>query len=492
MTICVMKTNLLAIFGLVSVLNLQSSVLVLASSLDFAEAWVQRYDGPGNGSDRATAMGVDLNGNVYVTGDSTASRGLSADWATVAYSSAGLPLWTNRYNGPGNFNDFARAMAVDASGNVIVTGWSDGGESAYDFATIKYSSAGIPLWTNRYSGWARGQDYARAVAVDAGGNVAVTGSSDDGGGLDYATIKYSSAGVALWTNRYGGLENYHDMATALAVDRGGNVIVTGSSYNGANDDYVTVKYSSSGVPLWTNRENGPANGMDAARGVAVDASGNVVVTGAVAARHGRLDYATIKYSSAGVLLWINHYNGPGNGDDMPCTLAVDASGDVLVTGYSAATNVFPGDEAYTTIKYSSTGAPLWTNRYHGPGKGEDHANGVGVDARGNVYVTGCSTGGGSRDYATIKYSSAGLPLWTNRYNGPGNGPDAARALAVDVSGNVYVTGPSTGIGGGFDYATIKYAPPVPAQSIPSHQPPAALTHSASPPASLPLPRAGDR
>lgn len=488
-----MKMSLPAILALVSVLNLQSSALGLASSLDSAEAWVQRYDGPGSGSDCATAMGVDPNGNVYVTGDSTANCGLCTDWATVAYSSSGLPLWTNRYNGPGNFNDCARAMAVDASGNVIVTGWSDSGESGYDYATIKYSSAGVPLWTNRYSGWARGQDYARAVAVDASGDVAVTGSSDDGGGLDYATIKYSYAGMALWTNRYGGLENYHDMATALTVDGDGNVIVTGSSYNGADNDYVTIKYSSNGVPLWTNRESGPANGMDAARVVAVDAGGNVVVTGAFAARTGRLDYATVKYSSAGVRLWINHYNGPGNGDDMPCALAVDARGDVVVTGYSASTNVFPGDEAYTTIKYSSAGAPLWTNRYHGPGKGEDRASAVAVDAGGSVYVTGRSTGGGgARDYATIKYSSVGLPLWTNRYNGPGNGPNTARALAVDVRGNVYVTGPSTGIGGEFDYATIKYAPPVPAQSIPTHQPPAALTQSASPPVSVPLPRAGDR
>jgi len=60
------------------------------------------------------------------------------------------------------------------------------------------------------------------------------------------------------------------------------------------------------------------------------------------------------------------------------------------------------------------------------------------------------------DYATIKYSSAGVPLWTNIYNGPGNSVDIAQAVAVDHSGNVIVTGYSVGSGGDYDFATIKY------------------------------------
>ena len=86
-----------------------------------------------------------------------------------------MPLWTNRYNGPGNGNDYANAVAVDGSNNVIVTGYSTSSESYYDYATIKYSSAGVPLWTNRYNGPGNGNDYACAVAVDGSNNVIVTG-----------------------------------------------------------------------------------------------------------------------------------------------------------------------------------------------------------------------------------------------------------------------------------------------------------------------------
>jgi hypothetical protein len=59
---------------------------------------------------------------------------------------------------------------------------------------------------------------------------------------------------------------------------------------------------------------------------------------------------------------------------------------------------------------------------------------------------------------TVAYSGAGVQLWINHYDGPGNSDDRPTALAVDGSGNVFVTGYSTGIGSGYDYATIKYSP----------------------------------
>ena len=71
-----------------------------------------------------------------------------------------MPLWTNRYNGPGNGDDDANAVAVDGSDNVIVTGIRLAAATTIDYATIKYSSAGVPLWTNRYNGPGNSHDYA--------------------------------------------------------------------------------------------------------------------------------------------------------------------------------------------------------------------------------------------------------------------------------------------------------------------------------------------
>jgi hypothetical protein len=294
---------------------------------------------------------------------------------------------------------------LDASGNVFVTGRSVGVAGGHDYATIKYSSTGAPLWTNRYSGPANYSDIANAVAVDGSGDVVVTGESSIGGsGYDYATVKYSRAGVPLWTNRYNGAASRDDSAKAVAVDSSGNVYVTGYSLSGVTSDYATIKYSGAGIPLWTNRFSGPGNSDDAARAIAVDSSGNLVVTGDSGG-----DYATIKYSNEGVPLWTNHYNGPGNSSDYATAIAVDADSNVVVTGNSSGINGWP-DYDYATIKYSSAGVPLWTNRYRGLGNIADYAWAVAMDGSGNVFVTGGSRNGSSYDYATIKYSSAGVPL----------------------------------------------------------------------------------
>jgi len=152
-----------------------------------------------------------------------------------------------------------------------------------------------------------------------------------------------------------------------------------------------------------------------------------------------------------VQAWVQRYNGPGN---EACAVAVDASNNAIVTGTSYSSE---SSDDYATIKYSSEGVPLWTNRYNGSANGLDGARSVAVDSSNNVIVTGYSIGSGSSaDYATIKYSSDGVPLWTNRYNGPGNGNDEAIAVVVDHNGNLIVTGWSVGSGGTADFATIKY------------------------------------
>jgi uncharacterized delta-60 repeat protein len=437
------------------------AIILLLPGLTRAEtavqAWVQRYHGPASGNDEAYAVAVDGSNNVIVTGASTNS-GSGYDYATIEYSSAGMALWTNRYNGPGSGDDQPSGVAVDGSNSVIVTGYSTGSGGNDDYATIKYSSAGVALWTNRYNGPGDFHDVATAVAVDGSNNVIVTGYSWGGSGswYDYATIKYSSAGVALWTNRYNGPGNLSDLAYAVAVDASNNVIVTGASTgSGLYYDYATIKYSSAGVPLWTNRYTGPGNANGQANSVAVDGSNDIIVTGYSTGSGSGYDYATIKYSSAGVPLWTNRYNGPGNGDDEAVAVASDASNNVVVTGFS---NGGGSSYDYATLKYSSAGVPLWTNRYNGPGNGPDEATAVAVDGSNNVLVTGYSTNSASGyDYATLKYSSAGVPLWTNRYNGLGNANDLARAVAVDHGGNVIVAGYSTGSGGDNDFATVKYS-----------------------------------
>ena len=376
--------------------------------------------------------------------------------------------WVARYNGPGNDTDVAYSIALDGSGNVYVTGYSIGSGTSRDYCTIKYNSSGVQQWVARYNGPGNSEDQARSIVVDGSGNVYVTGSSTGSGtSYDYCTIKYNSSGVQQWVARYNGPGNGYDAAFSIALDVSGNVYVTGRSNGGTGYDYCTIKYNSAGVQQWVARYNGPGNGDDIANSIALDGSGNVYVTGFSYGSGTSYDYCTIKYNSAGVQQWVAIYNGPGNYGDVARSIALDGSGNVYVTGYSTG-NGTNYDYDYCTIKYNSSGVQQWVARYNGPGNSNDEAYSIAVDGSGNVYVTGFSDGGGTNydyDYCTIKYNSSGVQQWVARYNGPGNWNDVAYSIAVDGSGNVYVTGYSPGSGTNYDFCTIKYVQPPTAAPI---------------------------
>jgi len=446
------------------------------SGADGTVLWQKRYNGPANRHDQALAVAVDGSGNVVVTGDSVVgfdSFGYpNSDYYTAKYAAAdGALLWEKRYNGPANSGDRAMAVAVDGSGDVIVTGYSAGNLTGNDYYTAKYAAAnGALLWEKRYDGPANIVDYATAVTLDGGGNVVVTGFSASGfdifGNLitDYYTAKYAAAdGALLWEQRYNGPADRDDQAQAVAVDSSGNVVVTGFSAGGFDNfgnqirDYYTAKYAGAdGALLWEQRYNGPANRDDQAQAVAVDGSGNVVVTGHATTgfdyNFGNQirDYYTAKYAAAdGALLWEKRHNGPAYSEDQARAVAVDGSGNVVVTGFSVGTN-FNSD--YYTAKYAvANGALLWEKRYNGPANSEDQATAVALDGSGNVVVTGYSYNGTNEVFYTAKYAAAeGALLWEK------TSPGRASAIAVDGGGNVVVTG-FVYAGRATDYYTVKYA-----------------------------------
>jgi PKD repeat protein len=441
---------------LVVLLLLSIAAPCFAQTMD--TAWVRRYDGPNNGDDNAYAMAVDDSGNVYVTGRSYSSGITKYDYATVKYDASGNELWVGRYNGPDSGSDYAHALAVDDSGNVYVTGGSQSGIEG-DYATIKYEPNGDTIWVRRYNGPGNDYDKACAIAVDGLGNVYVTGESPGSGSdYDYATIKYFPDGDTAWVRRYDGPVNGEDHAYAMIMDGSGNVCVTGRSVgSGTGYDCTTIKYFPNGDTAWIRRYDGPDSGNDAALAIAGDNSGNVYVTGVSWGSGTSNDYVTIKYYPNGDTAWVRRYNGPGNDIDGAEAIAVDDSSSVYVTGQSEGSGT---GYDYATIKYYPNGDTAWVRRYTGLVSGYDRAYGIAVDDSGNVYVTGyshCSTINWY-SYATIGYDASGNELWVEIYEGPDDEDDLAEAIAVDDSGNVYVTGKSYSVGTTWDYATIKYSP----------------------------------
>lgn len=216
------------------------------------------------------------------------------------------------------------------------------------------------------------------------------------------------------------------------------------------------------------RYNGPGNSADGAYWLLVDKQGYVYVTGRSTGIQGNLDYATIKYDHYLNLdlNWQNNpvrYNGPGNGDDYVRTMALDPTGQYLyVTGW-AYVGPAPNEFDVVTIKYSTVDGqvmPGWPQRYN-PFGGNDDAESIAIDIQGNIYVSGQ----GKVPYTnnpwnifTIKYDPNGniLPGWPQTYDGGGN--DYAWSGAVDQAGYFCLTGATQVAGDGYDIITIKYNP----------------------------------
>jgi hypothetical protein len=224
--------------------------------------------------------------------------------------------------------------------------------------------------------------------------------------------------VPLWTNRYRAPEDFAESKpVGIAVDNRGKVFVTGySGFPTSTNffyDYVTLAYSINGEPLWTNRFDGPDHGNDRARTLVVDSSGTVLVTGISMSTHGYQDYATIAYSGAGELLWTNRSNSLYAEDAQTMAIAADRRGNVFVTGKAVTAVNGAGYYGYYTVACSDRGVPLWTNSYHGPvSPYYSDPCAIAVDAEGNVFVTGSSRNPYNpvyNDYATIKYSAVPPP-----------------------------------------------------------------------------------
>lgn len=153
------------------------------------QQWANMYNGPGNGNDIPVSVRLDVSGNVYVTGTSMGS-GTDYDFCTIKYTPSGIQQWIARFNSTDNDYESPGAMIVD-TGGVYITGSSLRNGQGKNFETVKYGFDGALLWNIEYNGTGNGDDAANALAV-IGNDIYVGGTSwGNGTGNNFVLVKYS-------------------------------------------------------------------------------------------------------------------------------------------------------------------------------------------------------------------------------------------------------------------------------------------------------------
>ncbi len=434
----------------------RSQPLIIDPSVSFAYS---TYLG-GSTGEVGYGISFDSSGNAYVTGYTastdfptttgayqTANHG-SYNTFVTKLNSTGTALVYSTYLG-GTYEDFGQGIAVDGSGNAYVTGYT--------------LSTNFPTTAGAYQTAKLGE-------------------------INSFVTKLNPTGTALLYSTYLG-GSYFDQGFCNAVDDSGNAYVTGgtastdfptttgtyqTAKHGPNDNAFVTKLNSTGTALLYSTYLG-GNYQDIGYGIAVDGSGNAYVTGYAAstnfpttagafqtALRGSENAFVTRLNPTGTALLYSTYLG-GSSDDIGQGIAVDGSGNVYITGYAASTN-FPtttgafqtalrGSENAFVTRLNPTGTALLYSTYLG-GSLYDGGKGIAVDGSGNAYVAGITQSG---DFPTTagayqtanrspfgnafvtKLNSTGTALLYSTYLG-GSFFDIGQGIAVDGSGNVYITG----------------------------------------------------
>ena len=384
---------------------------------------------------------------------------VSGSMGVFKTDSSGSLLWN--YSGVGGAS--AARQAVD--GSVIVTGPGASGGTG-DLYVVKINSDDVSESTDNTttSTWTKqlgtsSGDEGTGVTTDSSGNIYVTGyttgdldGNTNSGSGDIFLIKYNSSGTKQWTKQLG--TSSSDEGWGVTTDSSGNIYVTGYTYGGLDgntnmggecvkvgldstgtlkyekihcSDIFLIKYNSSGTKQWTKQLG--TSSSDEGWGVTTDSSGNIYVTGYT---KGDLDGNTIMGGEC-------------------VKRGLDSTGAVKYVKIHCS-DIF-------LVKYNSSGTKQWTKQL-GSSKHEQ-GNDVTTDLSGNIYVTGWTKGGldgntGSvnqvqppwQDIFLVKYNSSGTKQWTKQLSGlylsGTSSSDEGTGVTTDSSGNIYVTGYTTG------------------------------------------------
>ena len=456
----------------------------------------------------------------YVINDNNAQTPIHANFKVLASNIFGISAenynhnqtlvidpvnWATYYGG--SSDEIGFGVATDASGNISITGYTLSTNSITtigahqttiggnkDAFIANFNANGIRQWATYYGG--SGIDEGAGTAIDASGNILVTGITLSstaiatpgahqtilGGGSDAYIAKFNTNGIRQWATYFGGSSD--ESGRGIATDASGNIFLTGltnssnaiatvgayQTTTGGTSATFIAKFNTSGVRQWATYYGGSGN--DDGRGVTVDGSGNIIMLGITNSTNaisttgahqtvyggGSYDAYIAKFNTNGVRQWATYFGGSST--DEGRGIATDASGNILIAGYTVSSTAIATVGAHQTIKstggdafiakFNSSGVRQWASYYGGDG--QDQGKGVASDLSGNIILTGYA---GSYDgIATIgahkttytgyteafiaKFNGSGVRQWGTYFGGDSD--EGGNGIVTDVNGNVIIIG----------------------------------------------------
>lgn len=393
---------------------------------------------------------IDVNSNVYTTG----YYGLStqSDLIALKYDSLGALTYSYSYSA-GNF-DVGNAIKVDAAGNAYLAGTSYTSTTKNDFMVIKLSPTGSVIWTKRIDGGLSKSDEAYDLAVDASGNVFVTGKSQGAAGFDVKTYKLkNTTGAVQWTHTFNGGSSLDDEGRSIVLSSSGNTVyVTGNTKSSTTGwDIVTMAINASnGTTNWTKIENGTASANDFSKAMILTGN-DITICGEKNNTSSGVDYTTIKYNgSSGSIIWQNNYDF-GSSTNRATALAKDSAGNIGVVG----TALNGSTIEYHTILYNSAGTQLQTN-IESTGLATINADPkICNDTIAHHWYISGEFMNASKDIFVYQITPTGNTSWKRFIDGQNLDTDVGTSIGVNGTGVVYVGARSKNSAAAYDYTTIK-------------------------------------
>ncbi|MEO0262748.1 MAG: hypothetical protein ABIM62_03395 [candidate division WOR-3 bacterium] len=302
--------------------------------------WIYIYNDSENKDDIPVSIKIGRDNKIYVAGYAYKDSIENYDFYIIKFLPCGGIAWSSFYGYTIGSADFARDMVIDKDGNIWICGETYDMNNVSSLVLLKYDTLGNILFSDIYN-LPNASFYPKKIIFDQIENIYVIGNCLIDGNSDYLIAKYKVYGQREWVINYGESNNFPEIAYSCGVDTCGYIYVTGESA----ENIMTLKISPNSQILWSKRLDYSLVGKEIGYDISVEESGNSFITGIVSYDTFHCDFLTLKYTSSGVLSWTILYDA-ANFTDSSYSIFLDENKDIYVVGVS---DTVTGDSLFIVV-----------------------------------------------------------------------------------------------------------------------------------------------